>query len=578
MPLLKKDQVDSILKNAPEGADKRKILDGLITRGYDIEGVDSVAIRQKLAAPVPQTTEKEPTFGQELKSDLDKRVNRVGEILDRKDSNVAEKGLQVFGQGAGLAANAIEKTIEQIPGAKFVFDKIGDGINWLTTSDLSPVKAIGEKIGDSKALQEIVQLYDTDQNFKDSLDGFTNIIRLGGDVQGVASSANFAKNVTSKIVSKVEGATQAAIEANAGSVNAVKTTIEDFGRKIKAAAEPDVDQAVKTSLNPAKALAGTGQDIEVSVNGKLKKLSELTPEEEFKVQESTARSVEKFTEQAKKFANDRSVEGGSPVEIVGQRVDNVLESLNKRRQAVGREMGDIEAKYTGDKLPLSTKTSETFAETLKNFDNPKFGADTADANIVRKLVSDFDNLEKAGATIGERLEFVRSWDKYLNDARDGFGNFKENATVNTRIQNAVKVLKDETVDAISAKDKVYRKLRSQYRTYKVLDEIGDALLGKEGALGDRVKGAATVKRAIQSNSDAGARQFLKKLKELTGYDAIKEGDLALTAMENVGDYQGLSLLNIVTEGKSGLIRRALEFAEEKILGTKEERVKRYIQK
>ncbi len=241
-------------------------------------------------------------------------------------------------------------------------------------------------------------------------------------------------------------------------------------------------------------------------------------------------------------------------------------------------MGEIEQKYGNEQVPVNEKTLAPFVEVIKNFENPKYGMDTANAPVVRKLVNDFDNLTQNGATVAERLEFIRSWDSYLNDAKDAFGNFKENGTVNTRIQNAIRNLKNETVEHIATKDKVYENLRQQYSTFKKLDEIGNSLLGKDGALGERVKGAATVKRAIQSNSDAGARQFLKQLKDLTGYDAIKEGDLALTAMENVGDYQGLSLLNIIKEGKAGIINKALEKGQDILVGDKATRVKNYVKK
>ena len=83
---------------------------------------------------------------------------------------------------------------------------------------------------------------------------------------------------------------------------------------------------------------------------------------------------------------------------------------------------------------------------------------------------------------------------------------------------------------------------------------------------------------MKSNSDAGARQFLVKLKELTGYDALKDGDLALTAMENVGDFQGLSLLEVLKQGKSGIIGKALEKAQDVIVGDDATRVTNYIKK
>lgn len=469
------------------------------------------------------------------------------------------------GDIAGAVFHPIGLALDKITGGKLneVFTKL---------ANTSPSKgSIIDKITDNPEVQKFV----TDNpNMAEDFQRALNILFLG--------QANATEPTVNTLIDRTKAQVNPIIDGGTGAIGTIKDkvlntidTIENTGRKFMA---PEVSEATKVSLNPTKALAGTGQDIQVSVGGKLKNLSEITPTENTKLQVSTAKSLENFTKQAELFSKDRSVKGGSPVEIVGNRVDSALDFANKQRQIIGKKMGEIETKYVQKPLPIGKKTLNTFTETLKSIDNPKYGVDTAEAPIVKKLVSDFDNLEKGGATIGERLDFVRSWDKYLNDAKDSFGKFKENATVNTRIQNAIRVLKDETVDSISTQDKVYRGLRSQYRTFKQLDEIGDNLLGKDGALGQRIKGAATVKRAIQSNSDAGARQFLAKLKELTGYDAIKEGDIALTAMENVGDYQGLSLLNVLKEGKGGIAKRAVEFARDKIVGNNATRIVNYIKK
>lgn len=510
-------------------------------------------------------------IGSDISSSFKERREKVNQSK-LAQSEGTQSGLetlfQTAGQGAGLVSDVFGSIIKG--GIKSVLPQ--------STEDniKQKVSSVAEPIVNSDIVKSVISKYNSlDDETKRNLESALNIGSLAVDVATLGVSK---KVVETGIKTGVKVGSNLALKSTELSKSAVKPvvdTIENIGKKIL---QPEVSEATKVSLNPSKALAGTGQDIEVSVGGKLKKLSEVTPEENARIQMSTQKSLNTFTEQAKKFSKDRSIAGGSPVEIVGNRVDNALDFANKKRQSVGKRMGEIETKYVNDKLPIGEKTTHNFVETIKSFDNPKFGVDTADAKIVRKLVDDFDLLETGGATIGERLEFVRSWDKYLNDAKDAFGKFKENATVNTRIQNAVKTLKDETVDAISTKDKVYRNLRSQYRTYKQLDEIGDALLGKDGALGQRIKGAATVKRAIQSNSDAGARQFLAKLKELTGYDAIKEGDIALTAMENVGDYQGLSLLNIIKEGKTGLINRGLEKLRDKVVGTNAERVKKYIQR
>ena len=431
---------------------------------------------------------------------------------------------------------------------------------------------------------------DTAQALKTKLDEWTKAnpekAALIGDTAnlasflslGLAPSPNVSdlhpidatKNALGTMVSDVKTGVNALSSATSAVKNRVISTIDDFGSSVT---RPDVTDATAISLNPKK--AGAIPETQVSVGGKLKKLSDVTPEEYAKMQSSTETSLNKFTQEAEKYKNNRNPLN-DPTEIVGQRVDKALSFADKKRQAVGAKMGDIEKKYTNQKLEIGDKAYTKFTDTIKSFENPKYGIDGADAKVVRKLVDDFDKLQKGGATIGERLDFVRSWDKYLHDAKDAFGNFKENATANTRIQNAVMEIKDETVGAISAQDKIYRGLRSQYSTYKKLNDVGDSLLGKDGMLGDKIKGGATVKRAIMSNSDAGARQFLIKLKELTGYDAIKEADLALTAMKNVGDYQGLSLLQVLNEGKSGFVRKVLEKTQDAVVGNNATRINNFV--
>lgn len=146
-----------------------------------------------------------------VSSDLNTRVDRVSNILG-SDRGAVTKGVQVFGQGVGLAANTLEQTVGQAPIVPFMKNSptVGDavnatagaGIKWLTTSEYSPVKHLGEFIGRNKALQTAVQLYDTDADFRDSLDAVANIVRLGGDVQLGMDAANITNNVTRKIMSK----------------------------------------------------------------------------------------------------------------------------------------------------------------------------------------------------------------------------------------------------------------------------------------------------------------------------------------------------------------------------------------
>ena len=208
---------------------EQEIINWGVQNGKSKEAVSSALLKFRASSQ----SQVEPSFAGELKQDLDTRVERTGEILDRPSEDVQlgavtipgglVKGTQLLGQGAGLAANAIEKTIEQIPGVKQAFGAIGSGINWLATSDYSPIKKLGGVIGENEALQEAVRLYDTDQNFKDSVDAVANIVRLGGDVQLASDAVNLTKNVTNKIIDRVKSVVPP--DGGSGAFNAVTDKI-----------------------------------------------------------------------------------------------------------------------------------------------------------------------------------------------------------------------------------------------------------------------------------------------------------------------------------------------------------------
>lgn len=153
---------------------------------------------------IPQKKEPvavaEPTLAQNIGNDFNQRADRLAEIWARP-TDTKTKLQQSLGQGAGGTANIIEQTTMAIPGVKQVVGVMGEGMKWL--QDTPVVKAIGDKLGSVPAVQDIVELYDTDPNFKDTVDGAANLARLGMDVQTVVDSATFAKNVTSKLADKV---------------------------------------------------------------------------------------------------------------------------------------------------------------------------------------------------------------------------------------------------------------------------------------------------------------------------------------------------------------------------------------
>lgn len=596
---LSRDQVNTIIKNGQaQGISGQAVLDGLISRGYEPEGVDVNAAKAAIAEKTASTVEPKKEgiikdtakdfvgIGEDIATESQKRAENIQAIqtaMKNGEQGKLRSLLQTVGQLAGAGADAIGAVAK---GAVKIV---------LPPSAEKKVKEVvgqfGQAIASRPEVQSVLKWYGElppeNQRDIDAAGGVISLVSnfLGGEVASkggtlLKDATTAGLDVTKKAVGEGVTATSKAVKTATGALDTVLATPK---KVLKEIAGPEVSDAAKVSLNPMEALKDTGQDILVSVKdakGKpvLKKLSELLPEEKASVQAETKQNLDSFVKQAELFKNDRSVPEGSPVEIIGKRTDQALEVADKQRQAIGKQMGEIETKYLDNPLAINEKTLSEFSDVIKNFDNKKFGVDTGGGPVVRKLVEDFDALEQGGATVGERLQFVRDWQQYLRDSKDAFGNFKENASANMRIEKAVNTIKNETVDHISEVDKGYAGLRKQYAEHLKLQEIGDSLLGKEGAYGERVKGAATVKRAIQSNSDAGARQFLTKIKELTGYDAIKEGDIALTAMELVGDYQGLSLLNVLNEGKGGVAKRVLEKIRDLAVGSDKKRVEEYIKK
>ncbi len=198
--------------------------------------------RAGITAPKQETQTQQLGYGERVNNavgeDINKRVDRTSDILARKDTGIIEKGTQLLGQGAGLAANTLETAVGEIPGVKSVTNAIGQGIDWL--SKTAPFKAIGDKIGGTQAVQEAIKLYDTDPNFKDTVDGVANLARLGMDVDAAVNSATFAKNV----VSKIGKATKNALES-------IATGITEAGGDVAKNTTPKVNNLLDSAIKDA---------------------------------------------------------------------------------------------------------------------------------------------------------------------------------------------------------------------------------------------------------------------------------------------------------------------------------------
>lgn len=532
---LTKAQVTTILQNAPKGSNPGKIVDGLVKRGYILEGFNE-----------PKST-----------------VDTVKDVA--------------IGTAKGFVNGAVVEPVKMVESAgKAILGVTNDASNALANKARGAVGLPETQTPRGMQLQSTSALAPIDNVLIPTNEDQKTGNTIG---TGLAFVAPFGPSIVSKTgkgVKAIGKATGSGIDA---SKNAIKNTVDE------ALFNPTAEQATLTNLNP---FIDKVADVSIPVrqpnglvNYVVKKSADATPQE-IEAYKSEAQDLyTKFTEQGKKFLKDRSVEGGSPVEQVGVTIDKATKQVDTIRRAVGKNMNTIEDAATNIKIKTSElPTVSDFLNVVQQAKNGKiasYGADEGVTKEVSKLAKDIMTLESRGSNVGETLSLTRKWAQYLENQKDKFGDFKDNKFANSAIEKTINALKNSARDTLAENDDTYRKLVAEYRKTSQFRDEAKRLLGQEGLYGDSIKGSATAKRAIQSNSDGGARQFLKTLRDLTGYDAMKEADIALKAMKDVGDYQGLSLLGVLSDVQGGVMGTAKNIAK-KLTPSEAKRTSKYIKK
>lgn len=377
-----------------------------------------------------QTKNQEPKLTEIVGQDINERVDRVGNILNRKDTNVLEKGVQIFGQGAGLAANTLEQTAMKVPGVKQTFEKVGEGINWLATSELSPIKHLGDIIGSNKTLQEVVRLYDTDKNFKDTVDGVTNIVRLGGDVDAAVNSANFAANVTNKVIRDIKTST------GKTSISETKTPIVE---------EPSSVQTIAQN---------TSENI-------MNKVARLNPSDANKFEKLAGKTHGQYLVETGNF--------GTPDQIVTKEAIKFTQSLNSVDDALS-------------KLPGRFKDA-SITEALKGLEQR--ASSVASGDIKAPYQSLLDDLIKKNNSVGLTMEEINQVKRlFEKEVKLGYNKLINADKVQqaTNIDNALRKWQVGQAEELGFKN--ISELNKQTQLSKfIIDKLGSQIIGKLGLNG-----------------------------------------------------------------------------------------------
>lgn len=219
---LSQDQVKTILNNAPASADKKKILDGLINRGYELEGVDTAAAKQAMQPVKTGAVTDIKQAGKGIVEQFKKGAGKVQESIDAFSSGeqgLASTVLQTAGAGASAVSGAAGEAIKG--GIKAVLPQ---GVQETVGNVL---ETAGEKVAETPVVQNMLAKYEelkrTNPEKARDIAGVLGLGELALDfvTGGTAKTATTAtRKATGKAIETAANATTKAVK------NAVPKAIE----------------------------------------------------------------------------------------------------------------------------------------------------------------------------------------------------------------------------------------------------------------------------------------------------------------------------------------------------------------
>lgn len=350
---LSKQQVNTILSNAPSGVDKKKVLDNLILDGYDLEGVDSNAVRQSLQ-PKPEADTsflgraKETLgdftgIGKDIAISSQKRADNIADI--DKAYKSGEQGVlrtvgQQVGQFAGAGADAIGAVFKGA-GNILLSDKHEKDVTDIIGKFGAKVIAIPE-------VQSIINKYNElpieKQRDIDALGGVVSLVTnfMGGEVAG--RGAQLAKTGITTVVEPV-------VTASKNVAGKVAQTATDIAQSktllgIKQAGSDIIDRV-------PRAIERGKENIAKNVI-RAEKIKEATPaiKEAYKTNLDSiiidnVTNADDVTKQAFKEVVDIAEQpktigkGKQPSIVGGELATKQYDLINKQKRSIGEQIGTI---------------------------------------------------------------------------------------------------------------------------------------------------------------------------------------------------------------------------------------------
>ena len=431
MANLTKEQVNSILDNAPQGASKTEILDGLVKRGHTLEGVKMQDARVRISGIEAQQAQQGNQFEEAPPEGFFAKARNMataiigggslakgaGQALSTSDSGFAKgvRGTTSFLKGEGFNTTGVQENMsEAIDQAVKIEGKLMQEIKKNKASGMDTTRLEGAL---AQLRQSMDVTNDAQQDFVDNLVTDKEIIgsalRLAGTFAGGKIGGAVASKVGGAGTGVVGGAIQGA-KIGAGS-GVIEGAIQGAGMGLEA--NKDAMGVAKSALGGATVGgvaggvlggaigAGTGAlKARTEAKAHIKNLIESAPEDSRVAQYKLAGDKvvkDKVGQEAVKQGFDEGavsvMKGSSPADktVIKGMVDDLKKGMTDRKYAMANHPSRHLGKSGLERLKVNTQLNKEAGKQLGQVANTLKGQPVDIDKAVMNLV---DELGDTGVT------------------------------------------------------------------------------------------------------------------------------------------------------------------------------------
>lgn len=517
---LNKQQVQTILDNAPNGTNKKKLLDGLIMRGYEIEGVDTNQAKSELGLSQPiqqeQPVQQTGISGtiSDIPSDIKQTAQGIGQAVRTRADNIADLGLK-RDLGERTAVGTTLKQAGQLAGS--AGDVIGELYKGAVKLALSPkgeerakeiIQNLGEKAMEIPAVQNTLTWYDKLPDAqKEAIDATGGVLSLASEFIGAGTSKKVIGEVVDATAPVVRQGLNIAEDLTKSSVNQVANVVENAPDVLSKFIAPNVDDKFKTALK-------------------------RTTKQEVSDMETIVKNA------------TQNADNPSAFEVVGNKIADATEQVNNQIKSLAQTKKDIISKAKNGNVDFTNETGKVILDINRSL---------KDSTIGKQFISKLKSVKtkfQADQAIDELQDILYKGNKDLTIPTGS----KEDKVLKGILGKYNSSLK-EGLPASYKKinEEISKKLSSLELLNKSLGEVVD---------GVPIKGASLIKQYF-SPSGTKAKELFEFIQKNTGYDVGKDAVLAKYMSEIYGETRARSLLQGIPTTAQGTIDKLIDFTLKK---------------